>query len=57
MANESDHANTHITNLRGRFRVETINPVNPVEGDMYFNTANNYLMYYDGSNWVGVLFS
>lgn len=47
---------THVSNLKGRFRVETTNPTNPVLGDMYFNTATNYLMYYDGSAWIGKVF-
>ena len=57
MADTSAQANTHITNFKGRFRVETTNPSNPLAGDMYFNTSTNYLMYYNGTSWVGALFN
>lgn len=50
-------ADTHITDLKGRIRVGTTDPTNPVAGDMYFNTATNYLAYYTGSAWVGILFT
>lgn len=53
MADDRNQSNTHITNLRGRFRVETSNPTNPVVGDMYFNKATGDLLYYTGNNWIG----
>lgn len=57
MADNREQPNTHITDFKGRFRVETSNPNNPVAGDLYFNTATNYLMRYTGSSWIGALFS
>lgn len=56
MADERYSSNTHISNLKGKFRVETSNPTNPKQGDMYYNTLSNYLMYYTGSAWVGRVF-
>lgn len=28
-------------------------PINPKKGQLYFNTGNNKLLYYNGSRWVG----
>ena len=56
MATETNNANTHVSNLIGKFRVETTAPDNPKEGDMYYNSSSNYLMYYTGSEWVGAVF-
>lgn len=51
MADERNQANTHITNLTGRFRVTTTPPTNPVTGDMYYDLNQNVLCYYDGTQW------
>lgn len=57
MANDNLTSNTHISDIKGRIRVETTNPGNPLNGDMYFNKSTNYLMYYNGTAWVGALFN
>jgi hypothetical protein len=50
-------ATTHITNIKGRFVVDTSHPADPKVGFMYFNTSNNSLMYWTGNNWIGFAFS
>lgn len=57
MADERKQPNTHLSHFRGRFRVGTSNPSNPKTGEIYFNTSTGYLVYYNGTNWVGALFS
>jgi len=57
MATERNRPNTHITRLKGKFRVDVTNPVHPVTGDMYFNYNTGWLVYYNGTVWVGALFS
>lgn len=57
MADDGARANSHWTDLKGRIRIETTNPTNPVTGDMYYNTATNTLCYYTGSNWIGIAFN
>jgi hypothetical protein len=57
MADDKERPNTHITDLKGRFRVETTNPSTPVAGDMYYNTSTNQLCYYTGSNWITAVFT
>lgn len=56
MADEINQPSTHVTDLKGRFRVETSAPDDPVEGDIYYNTSSNYLMRYNGTDWKGVAF-
>jgi hypothetical protein len=57
MATETKQPNTHITNIKGRFRVRSSAPTNPVAGDMYYNTTTNHLTYYTGSSWIGAPFT
>ncbi len=57
MSDAGNQPSTHITDLAGRFRVETSNPDNPVIGDFYYNTVTNALVYYTGNTWIAVLFT
>lgn len=40
--------------LKGKLNLENLasDPGSPVAGQMYFNTTNNVLKYYDGSAWI-----
>lgn len=53
MADAGDKPNSHVTDLKGRFRVEATAPTSPVAGDMYVNTASMNLSYYTGTKWIG----
>lgn len=57
MADNLDRPNTHLSDFQGTIRVESSAPSNPLTGDMYYNTANNMLSYYDGSQWIGAPFT
>ena len=48
---------THITNLRGRIRVEASSPSNPVTGDEYWDSTQKAWVRYSGNNWLGFRFS
>jgi hypothetical protein len=43
-------AGNNITRLDGAY-VDSVAPANPVEGDIWYDTANNLLKAYDGSAW------
>lgn len=57
MENEGQVTTTHASNLQGRIRIESSDPTNPVEGDMYFNRLTNTLNRYNGTKWLGVPFN
>lgn len=40
-----------IVTLNGAY-VDSVAPANPAEGDIWYDTANNYLKAYNGSSWV-----
>ena len=44
--------------LESKFRTEAgVNPISPVEGDMFYDTTNNRLMRFDGTRWRGLGFT
>jgi len=57
MADETDKPNSHITDLKGRIRMEASAPTNPKAGDMYYNTTTHNLSYYTGTAWLGTPFT
>lgn len=57
MADETDNANTHFSDLEGRFDRQTTAPQEPVAGDFYFNSDDNKLYIYNGTNWRSAAFS
>jgi hypothetical protein len=44
---------THITDIRGKIKLASVAPSNPVAGDEYFDTAQMSWMVYSGNNWLG----
>ena len=48
---------TGFGSLEAQFRTETTDPSSPITGDIYYNTASNYLMRYDGAKWTGLAFT
>lgn len=48
---------THITNITGRVKVGTSDPVSPVVGDEYYNTSTNTWNRWSGNNWLGFQFT
>ena len=57
MASDGSAPTTHITDSKGRIRVESSDPTNPQTGEMYFNRLTNVFNLYDGTRWVGVPFT
>ena len=57
MADDRGQPNTHITDLKGKIRVESSAPTNPIVGDMYFDTTTNNLAYYISTGWIGAPFT
>lgn len=57
MENDGLNPTTHITDLRGRVRVESSDPSDAQVGDMYFNRTKNCLCIYTGNNWIGTPFN
>ena len=52
------NADTLVANLSGlnsfaeRYNVSATTPSSPAEGDLWYDTVNNVLKYYNGSSWV-----
>lgn len=44
---------THITDIKGIYKVATSPPSDPQAGDRFFETDTGCLYYYDGSTWYG----
>jgi len=57
MQNDGQAPTTHITDSRGRIRVESSDPTNPKEGEFYFNRLTNTLNRYNGTKWLGTPFN
>lgn len=57
MQNDGAQSTTHITDSRGRIRVESSDPTDALEGEMYFNRLTNCLCYYDGTKYLAVPFN
>jgi len=46
---------TGINNFAARYRVDSTNPTGSLdEGDLFFNTSDNALKYYNGSSWASI---
>ena len=54
-----DDTSTHITNLKGRIRVATSAPTDPLPlvGDEYFDTLQKAWFRYTGDTWIGFKFT
>ena len=50
-------AETHITDIAGRWKTGTTNPTDPVIGDMFYRTDMNGLFRWTGDNWIGRLYT
>ena len=48
---------TRITDIKGRIRMNSTHPSDPVVGDEYYNTTFNIWFRWTGNNWAGVTFS
>ncbi len=48
---------TTYRSIEAKFKTGTSNPTNPEAGEMYYDTANNRLMRFNGSYWTGVGFN
>ncbi len=48
---------THLGNLAGKFREATSKPSEPKVGEVYYNTTEDTLNIYNGTNWIGALMS
>ena len=44
-----------VTSFAERYRVGSSNPASSLdEGDLFFNTSDNTLKYYNGSSWASI---
>jgi len=51
MANEGNKTNTHYSSLEARIAEATSEPVEPVIGQAYYDTANNRMGIYTSTGW------
>ena len=45
---------THVTGLQGKILVATTDPSDPQTGDLYFNSTEGNLNYYNGTGWITI---
>ena len=50
----SNSDDSRIRSNRVGFAASTSNPGSPAEGDAYYNSTDNKLNVYDGSDWAAV---
>ena len=57
MADSYKYTDTHISNVTGRVRVATTDPVDPVIGDEFFDPTRRTWFRWTGNNWLGFQFN
>lgn len=50
-------ANTHVTRIKGNFRVSATPPANPAIGDEYWSSSQKGWFRYTGNTWIGFNFT
>jgi hypothetical protein len=48
---------THFKKISGKYVVATSAPSNPKTGDMWFDKTRGILLGYDGTKWVGTVYT
>lgn len=48
---------THFSKLSGKIRVLSAAPATPDTGDEYWNSLQHGWFRYDGTKWIGILFT